>query len=178
MFTLTSTPPLTPTPPQPSSYPLWLNFVCYVVLQMRYQEQQKLQKHQKAEIAEHCLGVADVKTVTGETVLCYWFDYRDHIWDSKRVHTSIYTYIITRLYGLYISLTLATRCCCLIKNTTSCSNHNLDLQYIKCSSVCFCLATELGTCMNGSREPMKQLWSLRGVHLTVHFIHPNLRVKL
>lgn len=34
---------------------------------MRYQEQQKLQKHQKAEIAEHHLGDTDLKTVTGKT---------------------------------------------------------------------------------------------------------------
>jgi hypothetical protein len=33
---------------------------------MRYQEQQKLQKHQKAEIAEHCLQDTDLKMVTGE----------------------------------------------------------------------------------------------------------------
>ena len=33
---------------------------------MRYQEQQKLQKHQKAEIAEHCLKEIDLKIVTGE----------------------------------------------------------------------------------------------------------------
>ena len=35
---------------------------------MRYQEQQKLQKHQKAEIAEHYLQDSDLKMVTGEYV--------------------------------------------------------------------------------------------------------------
>ena len=34
--------------------------------QMRYQEQQKLQKHQKAEMAEHYLKDIDLKTVTGK----------------------------------------------------------------------------------------------------------------
>ena len=64
----------TPLPLKPSSCPPLFNFVCFVVCQMRYQEQQKLQKHQKAEIAEHCLREADVKTVTGEN------DYRDYVY--------------------------------------------------------------------------------------------------
>ena len=35
---------------------------------MRYQEQQKLQKHQKAEIAEHCLQDSELKMVTGKKI--------------------------------------------------------------------------------------------------------------